>query len=536
MNLKSLIVGALVMTGSVSFSGVSQTMDNPMTSAMMEVYSQELEANPQNYEIYFRRANEYYRYNQYLRALSDIDNTLKYAPANDTDLLFQVYSLRGDTYQMLGKFREALSDYSEALKLDPTSFMALYQKANCEYELGEYAQAKADYTRLRQMDNRSAEALTGLARVAVKENNLGNAAQYMDDAVAMMPADSDIYVRRSSVRRMLGNNTGAVDDLLMAISIDNNSRAFQELINISNEDYPAVITGLSNSISLAPEQGMFYYIRAVIAQAHFHYMSAITDYRKIIDENMYNYAGIFGSLGECYLALCDYERATESLNHAIGMTPDNGAYYITLAKVRRALGRNEQALSTADTAVEKLPGNTDALIEKAMCLYALGKYADASEIFGEIVMDDPDNAMYNMLRAWVINDGQKQKGNALGSYKRVIDIADNLPADASVYAKARSLRGFALLFTSHAAEANKWMEEILLQNRDTDGSINYLGACFYAQAGETEKAFECVERALSRGYADRYNWTVYDAARINVAPIRGERLNKLLANYSYLFE
>ena len=60
-----------------------------MTRAMMEVYNQELAANPQSYEVYFRRANEYYKFNQYLRALSDVDNAIKYAPATDTEFLFE---------------------------------------------------------------------------------------------------------------------------------------------------------------------------------------------------------------------------------------------------------------------------------------------------------------------------------------------------------------------------------------------------------------------------------------------------------------
>ena len=273
---------------------------------MMDIYNQEITANPQAYDIYFRRANEYYKFDQYLRALSDIDNALKYAPAEDSDMRFQCYSLRGDIYQMLGKYEDALADYTQALNIDPTSFMALYQKANTEYELGRYAEAKVDYNRLRANNGRSAEALTGLARVAVKENNLGQAAEYMDDAVQMMPADSDVYVRRSSVRRMLGNNTGAVDDLIMAISIDSNPKAFSQLVEISNIDYPAVVTALSNAVHHAPDQGMFYYIRGVIAQAHNHFPAAIEDFQKIIDENMYNYAGIYGSLAECHYALCDY--------------------------------------------------------------------------------------------------------------------------------------------------------------------------------------------------------------------------------------
>ncbi len=346
-NFRNAIVALIACTGIAA--SAQKGLSDPMTKAMMEVYEQELTANPKAYDIYFRRANEYYKFDQYLRALSDVDNAIKYTPAEDTDMLFQCHSLRGEIYQMLGKHADALTDFTEALRLDPTSFMALYQKGNSEYELGNYADAKNSYNRLRASNGRSAEALTGLARVAVKENNLGLASQYMDDAVSMMPTDSDIYVRRSSVRRMLGNNTGAVEDLIMAISIDSNAKAFQELINVSNQDYPAVITALSNAVHQAPEQGMFYYIRGVIAQAHNHYPSAIADYRKIIDENLYNYAGIYASLGECYYALCDFEQALENVNQAIGMSSDNGEYFLALARIYRAQGRNDDAMRAIDS-------------------------------------------------------------------------------------------------------------------------------------------------------------------------------------------
>ena len=380
-----LIATVVAVAASTAFA--QSGLNDPMTKAMMDVYNQELQSNPDNYEIYFRRANEYYKFNQYLRALSDIDNAILHAPKGDADMLFQCHLLRGEIYQMLEKPAEALSDFTKALSYDPTSFMALYQKANCEYELGKYAEAKADYNRLRANNGRSAEALTGLARVAIKENNLGLASEYMDDAVAMMPADSDIYVRRSGIRRELGNNTGAVDDLIMAISIDSNPKAFQELINVSNSDYPAVITALSNAIHQAPEQGMFYYIRGVIAQAHDHFPSAIADFRKLIDENMYNYAGIYASLGECYYALCDFPAALENINHAIGMTSENGEYFIALARVYRAQDRLDDAMRAIGSALEKVTDRTAAITEKGRILYSQKQYDEAAGLFGELTID-----------------------------------------------------------------------------------------------------------------------------------------------------
>lgn len=529
MKLKQLIA-VCVTAGSIAGAMAQSNMTDPMTKAMMEVYDQEIAANPKAYEVYFRRANEYYKFNQYLRALSDIDNAIKYAPAGDGDMLFQCYSLRGDIYQMLGKTQEALADFTQALKFDPTSFMALYQKANCEYELGQYAEAKADYTRLRANNGRSAEALTGLARIAVKENNLGLAGEYMDDAVAMMPADSDIYVRRSSVRRMLGNNTGAVEDLLMSISINNSPKAFQELIAIANEDYPAVITALSNAVHQAPDQGMFYYIRGVIAQAHNHFPSAIADYKKIIDENLYNYAGIYGALAECQYALCDFTQSLENVNQAIGMTRDNGEYQITLAKICRAQKRYDDALRAIDIAIDKSPDNQSAKSEKGLILYSLGRYEEASTIFGEQIMDNPDSPMNYLLRGWVMDEGMDKHGDAITLYKRMAGLGtDN--------SKPSSLHGFALLFSGKKAEAVKWADDMVRDNNDTDGSINYMAACLYAQAEESDKAFQCLETALNKGYANRYNITMNDDARVNIAPIRkGTALTTLLSNYSYIFE
>lgn len=531
MKLKSLFVTCILAGGCLSTAWAQQpNIDDPMTRAMMEVYNQEITANPKAYDVYFRRANEYYKFNQYLRALADIDNAIKYAPTSDSDFLFSCHSLRGDIYQMLGKPFDALEDYTTALKYDPSSFMALYQKANCEYELGRYDEAKADFTRLRSLNGRSAEALTGLARIAVKENNLGLASEYMDDAVAMMPSDSDIYVRRSSVRRMLGNNTGAVDDLLMAISIDNSPKAFQQLIEVSRVDYPAVITALSNAVHQAPDQGMFYYIRGVIAQAHDHYPSAIADYQKIIDENMYNYAGIYGSLAECHLALCNFSDALSNVNQAIGMTDENGEYQITLAKIYRAQGRNNEALKAINSALEKMPYSEIAKAEKGKILFSLEQYDEASNTFGELIMDNPDQPMNHLLRAWTFHDSPRKTSEARGIYMRMLDLnVDN--------SKVASMYGFTLLFIGKKAEAIKWMDDILLENRDTDGTTNYIAACLYAQAGETEKAFNCLEDALNKGYSNRYNITQNNDARVNVAPLRsGDKLNTLLAKYSYIFE
>lgn len=553
--MKKFLTAAVVAASISSMTAQSQqSIDNPMTQAMLDVYAKELEANPKDADIYFRRANEYYKFNQYLRALADVDKTLEYAPAGNRDLKFQAYMLRADIYQMLDKHREALADFSEALKIDPTSFMALYQKANEEYALGDYSAAKADYTRLRATNPRSVEALTGLARVAVKENDLGRASEYMDGAVEMMSADSDIYIRRASVRRMQGNNTGAVEDLLMAISIDNNTRAFQELIDMANVDYPAVISAISTSISYAPQQGMLYYIRGFIAQAHDHYASALADYRKLIDQNMYEYAGLYNSMAQCQLALCRYPQAIDNIDHAISMDGGkNGEFYATKARILYAQGKNSEAMDALKQASLRGYSSTNVDELQALVDYAAGDFEKANDIYAAMIVDHPEVMRNYIYRAWVLADGLKQPANAQTLYNRVVSMtadSDNGEKATSPLSAVQSYRGFALLFSGDRQGALEWGKGLYSDYRDTDGYLNFVLACLYAQASVadpsisssekydlTASAIKSLERALQLGYGNLYEITKADTGRVSLAPLRNDsHFNALIARYAHLFE
>lgn len=553
--MKKFLTAAVVAASISSMTAQSQqSIDNPMTQAMLDVYAKELEANPKDADIYFRRANEYYKFNQYLRALADVDKTLEYAPVGNRDLKFQAYMLRADIYQMLDKHREALADFSEALKLDPTSFMALYQKANEEYALGDYSAAKSDYTRLRSTNPRSVEALTGLARVAVKENDLGRASEYMDGAVEMMSADSDIYIRRASVRRMQGNNTGAVEDLLMAISIDNNTRAFQELIDMANVDYPAVISAISTSISYAPQQGMLYYIRGFIAQAHDHYASALADYRKLIDQNMYEYAGLYNSMAQCQLALCRYPQAIDNIDHAISMDGGkNGEFYATKARILYAQGKNSEAMDALKQASLRGYSSTNVDELQALVDYAAGDFEKANDIYAAMIVDHPEVMRNYIYRAWVLADGLKQPANAQTLYNRVVSMtadSDNGEKASSPLSAVQSYRGFALLFSGDRQGALEWAKGLYSDYRDTDGYLNFVLACLYAQASVadpsisssekydlTAQAIKSLERALQLGYGNLYEITKADTGRVSLAPLRNDsHFNALIARYAHLFE
>ncbi|MCC8176273.1 MAG: tetratricopeptide repeat protein [Bacteroidales bacterium] len=532
MKAIKLLATAAVITFCSAPSFAQIQGQSAITEATMKAYQKLLDENPQDYETLYRRATEYYRYDQYLRALNDINEALKYTPVSDSDMRFQELSLRANIYEMTGKPELALIDLTQACELVPDNYVAIYQKANVEYELGKYDASKADYQKLKRLSTRSVEALFGLARVAVKEQNLGLANEYVDEAVNAYPSNADVYVRRAAVRESMGNNVGAVDDYLMALSIDNSySKALRGLVNMSNTDYSAVMTGLSNAIRQAPKVGMFYYLRAAIAQNHNRYKAALADYKYIVDEGLYDHHGIYASMAECQYALGNYPQGAMDIEYAIGATADNAAYYVTLAQIRRAQWRSEDALAASEKALEKAPDYAPAQAQKALALVDLQKYQEASDAIGGAILNDGENAYYQLIRAWILEQYLNKPTNAATIYERVA----NWPMEDGSLASS-DYRGFGMLFSGQKEKAYQWAADLVANDKNHDGTAQYRASCLYAQAGDANKALDLMAQALELGYANRHDWNRADDARVNVAPLRDlPRFSALLDQYSSIF-
>lgn len=503
--------------------------------AVMQAYDEMLRENYKDYEVLFRRANEYYNHSEYLRALEDLDSAIKYAPAGESDTRFSIYALRAECYYQLKRYSQALPEATEALNIDGTNANMLNLRAKILFDLNDYEKAKDDYTRLLRINPRNQDALFGLAKVAAKQNNVGLATEYMEKAVDLTPSKSDAYVERAKVKEMLGDYNGAVDDLLMAMATDaSDPNALPTLVNMADSNYAAVISGLSGAIRQAPRQPLYYFLRGSIAAAHFHYGAAIADFKYIIDENLYNYAGLYCSLAECYYALGDNESALDNVETALARYvdgEDDPSHYFTVrAKIQRAMKQPDKALQSVNRALDIQPENTDAMVQKALILTDKDDAKQASAILGEVILTLPFEPNNYLLRAWVLNDFLNQPKAAKGLYTRVID----LELDHSE--RLGSLLGFAQLFDGKTAPAIKWMDAIL-DEPDYDGKAHYFGACFYAWAGRQDKALECVEAALKAGYANYYDWTENSDGRINVVPLRDNaKFKALLEQYKSIFD
>lgn len=335
---------------------------NPVTQAMMGVYDRLISENPKDYETLFRRANEYYKQGEYALALDDINSALRYVPVNNGELRAQCYSLRANIFLMQDNLDSAYTDFSSAIALNPEDYPSIYQKALIDTDQNRLAEARSGFKKLQKLNSRSADALFGLARVEIRSQNLGLANDLMNTAVDLDKTNSNLFLRRANLRKELGNNGGAVEDILIAISLDQkNHNAFKALTDMADYDYSAVVAGLSDVISHAPDNGMYYYIRATLALEHGFYSAAETDFEYIIKRNLYDYQGIFRSLALCQFNLEEYDKALANINHAISMTPDNAQYQVLKARILLGMGQKGKAVEVLQVAIEQDSENKDAI-------------------------------------------------------------------------------------------------------------------------------------------------------------------------------
>lgn len=507
-------------------------IDAPMTQAAMKAYTRMIESNQSDFMAYFGRASEYYNHDDYPKALEDVNMALRYAPEQESDLRFQAFCLRAAIYERTHQYAQALTDLEAALTIDPESYQCIYRKANVEFDSGRYAAARTDYQRLLRMFPRSQEAMFGLARVAVKENDIPLADRYADEAVALQPLAGNSYLRRAAVRKMAGNASGAVADYIVAVTADSTTTltALRQLVEISDTHYYNVKSGLTGAIKMKPRSATLYYIRGSIAGYHYHYAEAIDDFDRIINAGMDSYPGLNTSLAECFYALGKYDTALANADYAVSATTDNARAYTLKSDILTAMHQYDEALGCADISLGKNPADIDALLAKAKAYIGLGRYAEASSTLAEAILADPTASYPFMLRGWICSEYLDMPEIGRQMYGRVLDMPYD-PADV------KSLRGFALLFTGKTDEATAWINYLLNQEPDPDGLINYYGACFYAQTGNHDMAFRCMARSLENGYADYYRWADDNYARINVAPLRTDpRFRQLLDRYQSIFD
>jgi serine/threonine protein kinase/Tfp pilus assembly protein PilF len=183
---------------------------------------QNIHASSDNSKFYFKRAESFYKQDDYQAALKDYDRAIQLNPKIDS-----IYFLRGLARSYFGNIQGALEDFSKQVELTPNA-NNFYNLGVTQYFLEMNAEAIASFSKVLELDskfisayyNRSnsyyeseqkEEALKDFDRALQLENQIENALQEEDE--------HGYYARGLAKHRMSDDTAGAIADLEKAAEI-----------------------------------------------------------------------------------------------------------------------------------------------------------------------------------------------------------------------------------------------------------------------------------------------------------------------------
>lgn len=121
-------------------------MDLRQPERALEDFTAAIALQPNLPEAFTGRATAWMALGNYDEAVKDCDRALQLAPG-----WANIHNNRGNAYSRKGDLRQALADYDDALRLSPGNPLYYNNRAAAFYDLKEYAKARADLERCRQL-------------------------------------------------------------------------------------------------------------------------------------------------------------------------------------------------------------------------------------------------------------------------------------------------------------------------------------------------------------------------------------------------
>jgi adenylate cyclase len=187
--------------------------------------------------------------------------------------------------------------------------------------------------------------------------------------------------------------------------------------------------------------------------------------------------------------------AYEAARQAVALAPGRGDSHSALGVAHLASEHHAEAIEELDKAIALDPALWDALYFYGRVAVHQGDIARAIEYFQRAATVNPDDYESPALAASLgkgLVDEQAQRRLAQQAVERVERHVEDYPDNS----RAFYLGAGALLTLGEEQRARAWAQRAL--NVDpNDPTIRYNLGCFYARAGDPDRAFECLEGSIT---------------------------------------
>lgn len=462
----------------------------------MDWMQKEISDHPDNGYAYFIISTIHAANNQNGSALTAINNAIKKIPTKDKDWSSAAMGVRSNVYLAMQDTIKAFEDIAKGLKIQPDNASLLKSRAQIYYEQGKYDLSDADYREMIKIDAGDTMGYMGIGRNENARQQWDKAIEMFDKVVNLSPGYSSAYSFRAEAHIGKKDWAKATDDIVNALDIDGDNKAFYLMWDLDDDANPMIKTKLKIQKTKQPSNPYWPYCLAKYAENKNAYEEAIEYYEEA--HNLDANSAFLEGIGRCYAALKDYENALQYTQRAIYLNNEDFDLVDLKADILCDMQRYDECIAERDKYVERYPGAALAYIYRAEDLMSAHRFEKALEDYTTASMIEPqieDVAFYMVKRG----DARRLTGRtheAESDYKKIIELEkDSVLSHHSWTPFAYSGLGD----TDKAIETAKY----IIDNDTTDISGNlYNMACIYSRLGMKDESLNAFEKAVDAGYDD----------------------------------
>ena len=469
--------------------GVELVQNNELDEGLKYLEA-ELEANPKNGYAYSWIAISYVEKEQYGYAMTAVDKALKYTPKKDKEYMSMAHAIKSRVHYLLGEMDEAIEHLSQCIALQPEDADAYEQRAQLYYEQEQYELADKDYERLVELDKGGVMGYMGIGRNAVAQERYDDAIKQFDYVVKMHSDYSSGYSFRAEAYMKKGEYIKAADDIVTALDIDSDNKAFyllQDMADSAKIVMEAKLKAKALKNKSVPKWQMYL---GIVNEQVKDFPQAIAYYKQAME--LYPTAYYAYRIYSCYEAMGNYAQALEYIDYAIEMDSTDVDDLQSRAEALFYLGRMDECLQTMDKYVEETPDFFGGYSTRGLYKMHNGDLEGAIEDYSMAIALKPEMG-YNYTRRAEVYMRQGDEEAAKADYLKVIEL-DTVP-------NRESTAMYAYQALDEHERAKEFMQRLIDEEPDYEGNY-YDAACLYARMGEKEQAIDYLRQAFEHGYRD----------------------------------
>lgn len=471
---------------SYNYSRGVEAINNNNAEEALDYLNKEINEHPDNGYAFawialVRNYNE-----EFGRALTAANVAVKKIPSKDKEYKAFAYGTRAQVYLNLEDTIQALKDYSQAINIVPDDDRFYNQRAQVYYEQGKYDLADKDYLKMISLKEGDVMGYMGIGRNANAQKRYEDAIKQFDYVVKLEPNYSSAYSFRAESYIGLKKYNEAIDDVISALGIDRDRKAFYELQELADSAFEQTVAKLKVQKIKEPNEQSWDYDLGIVYERAAKYNKAIAYYKESLEKESNIITA--SRISSCYDDLGDYDKALEYCNQAIALDSVKANYLYEKAIILDNAGRTQEAIKTMSDYIANAPDEPAGYYQRGWFKDHSGDIEGALEDYTMAITLQP-NVAYAYLNRGVLYRLKGENVKAESDFKQVVRL-DSIPEEAEC-------SFYAYYYLGQKDKAIEILNTIL--DKDKKGNC-YDAACLYSVMGEKEKALSYLRQSLEDGY------------------------------------